>query len=199
MALLAPIEDDGAFPGSTQERAVTIGNWDTEEDSKAELDCRIAATGLFRVYPEVTGTLIQPRPGQTDTGMRIDRVLLPTEKLRDLGWKHGAIGVEAKRSGERIGKPLAQATDYVRTSWLLPGSGGIRVELSLAFLWPVAEQYGPVASYMVHQRVGSVDFDGYTRIRFRIGPQTVVRAGLDGKVNLGLQSVQSGRKSGNRG
>ena len=55
--------------------------------------------------------IVQPRPGQVQRTVRIDRVLLPKLKLVTAGWTHGAIGIEAKRSGEKIGQPLAQMAD----------------------------------------------------------------------------------------
>lgn len=92
----------------------TIGNWPTETESAAALDAVLDRVDLWKVYPEVTGTLSQPRPAQAQRSIRIDRVLVPNTRLLQLGWTHGVIGIEIKRSNIKIGPPIAQAMDYSR-------------------------------------------------------------------------------------
>ena len=96
-------------PVSYASDSLTTGGWSTEEASASAFDERIRRIGLFRVYLEVEGTLIQPRPCQREKTVRIDRLLVPTEALLALGWKHQTVGVEIKRSGLPIGPPMTQA------------------------------------------------------------------------------------------
>ena len=94
----------------------------TESLAAAAFDSAIATTDLFTPYAEVPGTLIQPRPGQIDKSVRIDRLLIPKQRLLDMGWTHGIIGVELKRSDIKLGPPIAQAMDYSRSVWIIPSS-----------------------------------------------------------------------------
>lgn len=148
----------------------TTGSWDTESASASAFDHLIEATGMFRVYREVSGTLIQPRAGQVNRGLRIDRILAPAPALVLQGWAHGAIGVELKRSGVKIGPPLAQAMDYVRGTWEV---AGVWLQLSAVFLWPMRKQSGPLASLMAHQRIGSVSQSGPDQLKFSLGEEVI--------------------------
>lgn len=87
----------------------TFGNWETEADSMQALDLALTRIGLWKVYSEVPGVLLQPRPAQNENKVRIDRVLVPNERLISLGWEHGIIGIEGKKSGQKIGPPISQA------------------------------------------------------------------------------------------
>lgn len=172
-------------------RWFTVGPWATEEASAAAFDARVAATGMFRTEREVRGTLIQPRAGQLDRSLRIDRILFPGPALRDLGWPHGAIGIELKRAGENIGPPLAQAMDYVRGTWEV---AGVLVQVSAVFLWPVEKQSGPLASLMCNCRIGTVTPDGF---KFALGEEVVFADDRPyGSIRIG--GGRSGRKVGSR-
>ena len=149
---------------------------------------------MFRIYREVVGTLTQPRPGQRDRSMRIDRVLVPVPELVHIGWAHGAIGVEVKRSGVSVGPPLAQAMDYVRGSWLV---GGIWLQLNAVFLWPMNKQSGPLASLMVHSRIGSASHSGSDRFKFALGEEILCANNFHGGFRLG-NDAHSGRSVGSR-
>ncbi len=180
---------------SEYDRWFTLGSWETEEASASALDERIERTGMFRIHREVWGSLIQPRAGQTVGRMRIDRILMPTPELVGLGWRHGAVGVEVKRSGMNIGPPLAQAMDYLRGSWLL--SGGTLVQVSGVFLWPMHSQGGPLSSVMAHNRIGSA---GYTRtmsLHFAYGEEVVFSDGSYSGFQVRRRSV-AGTKVGSR-
>jgi hypothetical protein len=174
-------------------RWFTTGAWLTEAESAADLDRRLMSTGMFVIHREVAGTLIQPRAGQRDRALRIDRILTAGPELRERGWKHGAIGVEVKRSHVNIGPPLAQAMDYVRGSWNIRGTW---VQLGAVFLWPCEKQSGPLASLMVHNRVGSVSTAyGSTGVKFCLGEEVIYSDDLQG-VRLGR--IDSGRAVGSR-
>ena len=171
----------------------TTGSWATEAASVAAFDALVSSLRLFRSHAEVVGTLTQPRPGQKDRSLRIDRVLVPTTGLIERGWKHGAIGVECKRSGENIGPPLSQAMDYVRGSWLI---NGIWFQLGAVFLWPMAPQGGPLASLMAHQRIGAVAPRRTDRIHFSLGEEVILADSPYGLRVAGLP--RAGAKVGSR-
>lgn len=168
-----------------KQAAITIGDWPTEQASVAALDARLDAAGLWRVHREVEGTLVQPRPGQRDKLVRIDRVLVPNQDAIERGWTHGIVGIEAKRSGVKIGHALAQAIDYGRSVWTLPG--GFSVWLDWVFVWPIGEQKGTVASIMAQNRIGYARPFGQT-VRLAAGEKNI-GLGTDGN---------SGTKVGSR-
>jgi hypothetical protein len=147
---------------------------------------------MFVIHREVSGTLIQPRAGQRDRALRIDRVLTPGPVLRERGWKHGAIGIEAKRSDVNIGPPLAQAMDYVRGSWSVRG---IWIQLGAVFLWPCRKQSGPLASLMVHNRIGTVSTTGFTGVKFCLGEEVIYS---DDREGIRLGAIDSGHMVGSR-
>lgn len=167
----------------------------TEAANAALLDSTVTASGLFNSYEEVPGTLIQPRPGQRDKGMRIDRLLVPSDKLISLGWTHGIVGVEIKRSDTKLGPPVAQAMDYSRSAFTLPG-GGFQVMPSWVFLYPFAKEHGPLASVMAQHRIGTATTDQWTMLVLNCGGANVLRVSWSGEVRLGVSSM--GLKAGSR-
>lgn len=167
----------------------------TEAESAAALDALLDTADLFRVYPEVNGQLIQPRPGQVVRGVRIDRILVPTDRLIELGWRHGIIGVEIKRSDKAVGRPLCQAMDYTRSTFTLPG-GGFQVIPSWVFVWPEDKQHGPLASLMAQNRVGVISSTGWALLHFTAGEMTLLHVSRTGEVRIGTQSA--GTKVGSR-
>lgn len=166
-------------------RSLTVGEWATEQESAAVFDAAVGDR-WWTVYREVSGVLLQPRPAQTDGALRIDRVLIPKKPLIDAGWKHGAIGVELKRSGEKIGPPISQAIDYSRGAFTIPRFGGVRVVLDWVFIWPVASQGGTTASLMAQNRLGSAEPVGRSyapSVRFKPGSQpALIEIGWDGGI-----------------
>lgn len=176
---------------------LTAGTWGTEVESAAALDSLLDQCGLWSVHREVPGTLIQPRPSQDAKGMRIDRILLPTPRLLALGWTHGAIGIEVKRSGIKIGPPIAQAMDYGRTVWRLDQLGGLRLWLDWVFIWPLPPRDGPLASVLAQNRIGSADGGGYYLLHLQCGSgQNLITVPRNGVPRIGAGA--SGRKAGSR-
>lgn len=167
----------------------------TEADAAKTFDALMAErlSECFRVYPEVRGTFTQPRPGQVDKAVRIDRVLVPTAAAREMGWAHGAIGVEIKRSGTKLGPWLAQAMDYVRSVFEV---GGVLIQPGAVFLWPCEKQFGPIESVMVHNRVGTVTSSRWNPLLFQFGGETVLRVTHEGAIEMNDRG--SGRKVGSR-
>lgn len=167
----------------------------TEAHNGLVIDYVIDSTALFTSHPEVPGTLIQPRPGQRDKGMRIDRLLVPTQKLVDLGWRHGIIGIEIKPTNVKLGPPLAQAMDYSRTAFTLPG-GGFQVVPSWVFVFPFEKEHGPLASVMAQNRVGTATISKWSLLTLRCGEATILHIANDGTVRVGTHTV--GNKAGSR-
>lgn len=170
----------------------TAGGWATEEESASDLDHRLEGCGMFAVYREVAGTLIQPRFGQRERSMRIDRVLVPTSALRQRGWKHGAVGIEIKRSGVPIGPPLSQALDYVRGAWNV---NGIFIQLGAVCIWPVDKQGGPIASLMAHGRIGTASFGVHERLKLSLGEEVMF---VDSSYGIRVGQPRAGQKVGSR-
>lgn len=175
----------------------TFGAYATEEEAAVALDDVLASCGLWVAYSEVRGSLCQPRPTQGGKGMRIDRLLIPTPKLISLGWAHGVIGVEIKKSGVNIGPPIAQAMDYSRTAWVLDHLGGIRVWLDWVFIWPMPAQGNTVASILAHNRIGSASTSRYQLLHLQCGSgQNLITISHSGDIRIGAGA--SGRKAGSR-
>lgn len=178
---------------------VTVGQWATEAESAAALDEILDRLDLWKVYKpdhdEVRGKLVQPRPVQVDQGVRIDRILVPNKNLTSLGWRHGIVGIEVKKSGHKIGPAIAQAIDYGRTVWKLP-NGGFSVWLDFVFIWPMSRHHGTLASILEQNRIGSAYSTKWSRLYLRCGERKILRVGDDGLVEIG--DVTSGRKVGSR-
>lgn len=173
---------------------ITRGGYATEADSAAALDMVLDECGLWRVFSEVRGRLLQPRPAQLDKSLRIDRVLVPTERLLKLGWRHGIIGVEIKCSGHKTGPPIAQALDYSRAVWTLPG--GFSVWLDYVFVFPMGAIAGPLASVLIQNRIGWA-YGGKRYLTLTCGQNLIdIRHGA--VVRLDDRELASGRKVGSR-
>lgn len=182
----------------------TYGNWHTETASKAALDKIIQRSGLFRIYPEVRGCYLQPRYDQVGGpgGVRIDRILMPTQELLDEGWVHGPIGVECKTSGVKVGPVMAQALDYLRSAWEI--RTGYRFLLSWVFIWPLLKQTNFVGSVMAQNRIGAAWAKQYPDPSWDVlclysGEVSVLRwDATRGITSLGDSSHKLGRRVGTR-
>lgn len=173
----------------------TLGDWATEAASAAAFDTAIG-TELWSVYREVDGVLTQPRPQQINKTVRIDRILIPKAPLIDLGWTHGIVGIELKRSREKIGPAIAQALDYSRSVWTLTGVGYSRVWLDWVFVWPMPKQSGSMASVLAQNRVGSATplyGDGY---QLKSGETSLICVAHDNYIRIG--TATNGTKVGRR-
>lgn len=179
-------------PEAADERERFFGPWLTEADAAAELDRRIAASGLFdRSFAEVRGYYLTHRPNREQKDARIDRILLPGQRLRDAGWT-SAIGVELKASGGKLGPPLSQAIDYTYCAFNV---GPHWLNLEHIFLWPLRPQYGCVQSVMVQNCIGAISDGRHSPLIFTLERQ-VIRVNDDGSL-LVAPSV-AGTKKGSR-
>jgi len=193
---------DPASPCSSCLHALcTAGEYWTEEDACKAFDAAVSRSGAFKFWREVTGECMQPLPGNIiKNKYRIDRVLLPTDKLREAGWTKGLIGVEIKRSKVKAGPPLSQMLDYQRCAWSSPKN--IKVHLDYVFLFPLEKTMGTIASLMAQNRVGTCFLDNHEqsewhRLAFFLGEQKVVVCYLNkGVIEVGNLNV--GSKTGSR-
>lgn len=170
----------------------SFGAWTTEEESAAEFDRRIAACGLFsRVFNEVRGYYLAFRPNRRQQDARIDRILMPGPKLIAAGWTR-TIGVELKRSDEKIGPALAQAIDYTYVAWNV---GHHWILLENVFLWPFPKQSRAVESVMLQNSVGAIYEGPRSPLIFQLEKQ-VIRIEANG--DFRVQPAVSGTKVGSR-
>lgn len=189
----------------------SFGDWRDEAAAAAEFDRRIAASGMFRSYAEVRGFYLAHRPNREQKDARIDRILIPTPAMILHGWRR-CIGVEIKRSGEKIGRPLAQAIDYTYCNWnladnakerrLMAENRGHKSEVpdmwmmvENVFLWPFQKQHRAVESVMLQNTVGVIYDSPYTPLIFQL-EKMVIRIERDGQVRV--QAPTCGRKVGSR-
>jgi hypothetical protein len=172
--------------------------WSTEEESAREFDERIAECGLFeRVFTEVRGFYLAHRPGRRQQDARIDRILIPGARLRELGWMM-TIGVEIKKSGCDFGGAVSQAIDYTYCNWNI---GSYWMYCERIFLWPFAMPLGPLQAVMLQNGVGTVGGRQYRSMPgdsliFSLEKQVIV---VDDKNQLTACSpTTSGKKMGSR-
>ena len=108
---------------------------------------------------------------------------------------HGAIGVEVKASGLKVGPGLTQAVDYGRALFRLQ-TNSVLVALDWVFVWPLKSPGGTVASVMAHNRIGAAWADPWRRFHLACGHSNVLRVYPDGRVKIGDTKV--GQRTGSR-
>lgn len=179
----------------------TCGTWATEKESCAAFDALVARaraagpdTAAFRMYKEVHGRYTQLRPCQELATPRIDRVLVPTDELIELGWSLGPIGVECKRSDTRLGPPISQCIDYSRALWKIRGNW---MWLDWVFIWPAGGTGGTVASILAQQRIGTINTSKWYTLNFGTGGQRLAEFDNDGYLT-DVKPGRSGRRTGSR-
>ena len=175
---------------------VTYGPWTNERASCEAFDAVMSTHSTWwTVRPEVHGRLTHPAPWQTQgTRLIIDRVLLPTPALQELGWPGWPVGVEIKRSGVPCGPALSQAIDYTRGIFDIDGSPH---QLRWVFVWPLMPVGGPLASLMVHQHIGSASTQR-NLLNLRLGDANVFSFDWQGYPRLGNNLTRLGVGTGNR-
>lgn len=187
-------EDEDEHKLSEYERSLTFGPWTDERESVNALDEVLENCGLFRIYKEVPGYYLQPKPTRHLTSPRIDRVLSPAQLLVESGWSHGLIGIEGKASGVKSGPALSQMLDYSRAIWCLPY--GYRVWLNWIFLWPLRKQHLTIASIMAQNCIGSAYPQRWRPLNLMSGEQAILRVHSTGEFDIG--AGQNGQRIGSR-
>ena len=144
----------------------TCGTYDAETDAAAAFDA-LVPTDLFTIHRQVYGHLTWALHGQREgTRVIIDRVLEPTDDAIHLGWTHGLLGIELKRSHEKVGRPINQMLDYLRSTFNLHSEP---VRLGYALLWPYHGPGGGKMESVFHgQRLGYA-FPGEDRLELHRG------------------------------
>jgi len=163
-------------------RNLTCGQWSTEVQAEEDLVRFLRQTQAFIIYRQVIGEPLWKHHFQQFHKVRADFLLLPTQKLCDYDWQGGAIIIETKRSGEKIGPGLNQMIDYLNTAFYL--GGGVAVVPSFAFLFPSPKQVEAVASIMAHQHLGSAFFRRHM-LHLYAGECHVLSLSATGEICLG--------------
>ncbi len=178
----------------------TYGDYETEDLACQHLDSILNKLTSFVIHKEVPGELMQPRYGTEDRGVRIDRLLVPRPSMAKLGWCYGCIGIECKRSGKKVGRPISQILDYTRAIWQLTDTG-VNVYCRYIFLWPMHKTSGPLASIMAQNNIGTASAVGsndWYRLALQLGESNLLQFypnTLELKIN---EKIQSGSKTGSR-
>lgn len=191
MAGLAHVLDSG----SGHDLAVTCGPWPDERAAEDALVGFLASSQLFVVYRQVVGRPLWTHCFQVPQDVRADLLLIPSSRLLDAGWDGGAIVIEVKRAGEKIGPPCSQLVDYVNSAWRLPDSGGVLIVPSFGFLFPARKQHGPLASMMAHQHIGTAELN-HDWLHCWCGESRVLSLTAAGNVRLGR--LNFGHRVGSR-
>ena len=167
-----------------------------EKAAEAFLDAALERCAAFTVYKEVRGWYLHPRPGAEIKQPRIDRLLVPSRDLIASGWGYGVIGIECKRSGIPLGRPVAQAIDYQRAAYPIADYGGLLVLPSWVFVFPAPKQAGSLASFMVQNRIGSATPRPQGSIDMKIGEHSMLYITQTNEYHVG--DITSGNKTGSR-
>jgi hypothetical protein len=137
------------------ESQLTDGLFQEESDALEVFDRIVESSGVFRLHREVPGEYIMPRLGTEDKDARLDRLLIPLPPAIDAGWLWGAVAVEGKRSGKKLGRLATQALDYTRCAWRLErGVPGLELLCSWIFLFPAIFPQGDLGSVLANNRIG---------------------------------------------
>lgn len=163
-----------------------------EVQNKADFDALIEQSELFTLLKEVRGEYNGSVLKTIEKHPRIDRVLLPTDRLLQQGWQHGNIGVEIKADDKNFGKVWTQILDYRMTVWKLDSP-----VLSFVFAYPFEKQHGTISSMMAHTRTGTVT-RRYGGLQFNCGEHIVLRCGTQFDKIGGEATTCIGMKVGSR-
>lgn len=177
------------------QRYTTLGDYTTEVESQAALVDVVRRSGAFRIYEQVRGQYVQNLPYKQPGEPRIDVVLMPTVETTNLGWNLGPVGIECKRSGMKIGRPIAQMLDYRRALFNINNSGAW-VHLSWVFLWPMSQVHGEFASVMAQSQVGGVHSYGGEGFALHGGQHMI--SSWTPSDGLRIRNIAQGRKVGSR-
>lgn len=174
----------------------TDGSFATEEDAAEHLDGLLdSVADLFAVTKEVSGTRQYSRPQQSQTGVRIDRILYPKKKLLQAGWRSGVVGIEIKKSGHPAGPFVAQAEDYMQSVFTF--DSGVSVCLNSVYLFPGFQALGIAASILAQRRIGFVgERDG--RLSLWLNNTCLIRYAYGDIRVSGSSQLNCGMKVGSR-
>lgn len=175
----------------------SCGTFNDEPTACRWLDEILNDSGLWNVYPEVRGWLLQPKANSDKKTMRIDRIITPRKKLIDMGFNLGAVGVEIKASGVKIGPAISQVLDYSRTAFELR-SNHVCVWLQWVFIFPFNNPKCGLESVMSQNRIGVAVPSYRGGILFSSPTQTILEHDGSGNILSGPTMPDNGRKAGSR-
>lgn len=180
----------------------TCGSYPDEPSACKAFDDAIQSSDLFTTHAEVKGEILQPRFGTDSKVMRIDRLLFPSKKLLDSGWRLGAVGVEIKKSGHKIGPALAQALDYSRSVWI-SRSSGLLVMCRYYFIFPMTKIMGTTHSILQQNNVGGCEIVredrlDWKKLLFHLGDGATILSYHYATKELVVNAPKCGAKSGSR-
>jgi hypothetical protein len=135
----------------------TKGDFLTELEAEDYFCGSAAVLRWFVVKRQVQAKPLFSHPVKTQNKerYRFDVLLFPGGDLINLGWTHGAVAIECKKSGVKVGPGFSQALDYVNSCAIgLDDFGGVLTIPSFAFLFPSKTDGGPVASLQTQNRIG---------------------------------------------
>ena len=177
----------------SDQSGLTYGDWADERDAEDAFCAFCKDAGAFEVHRQVAGEPLWKRFTQAHQSVRADVLLLPLPALVSAGWGCGALVIEVKRSGEKIGHGCSQLIDYTNAVFFLPT--GVAVVPAFGFLFPALKQHGRMASLMAHQRIGTAMIR-YGKLELCCGECRVLTVGQSGEINVG--ATDFGRKLGSR-
>lgn len=144
----------------------TSGSFANEDEGKSILDGFLLNCKAFSTHREVEGYIIQPRLGINQLGVRADRILIPRQEMADKGWRFGAILIECKAPGKPLGPVASQCMDYMRSAFVLPGSG-VTVIPDYAFVWHLDKAMYDIGSVCHQHKIGGCSTRG-KKLRFAL-------------------------------
>ncbi len=170
----------------------TCGNFKEEKDAEDCLFTFLQSTKLFSLYRQLDGVPIFRHHLQQIQDVRCDILALP---ISDTIFT-GAIVIEAKKTGEKIGPGISQLLDYLHSVFTV--RNGIGVIPTLGLLFPCHKQNSATASWMQHQHIGTIETNDYKRhLLVYSGEERLLEFGEDGSLLFSKKS-KSGRKMGSR-
>ena len=179
------------------------GNFATEADVKNFVMTDPALNRWFLLYPEVRAKPLFTHPCKewiTESGdmkrYRFDVLLLPGKELFEVyGWKLGAIALELKKSGVKVGPAYSQALDYVNSATVDLERGGVCVVPSYGLVFNAPFVGGPLASIQTQNRIGAFKKFPSGLWQFRSGQTDICTFNAE-FFDIGHQNA--GKKSGSR-
>lgn len=172
----------------------------TEPMIAKEFDEIIESTGFFNMYKEVWGYNLQPNLGTELKRFRIDRILIPTNKLKSQGWIHGIIGIELKAEDKKVGKPILQILDYLKSAFRIEinNSYFASIMLDTCFLYPHENFTGSLESITKQNRIGTGETTKYHKLKLKFGGINFLTIDSHNNVEFDRKPLLFGKKSGSR-
>lgn len=187
-----------ANPNPDDLNVFTCGNFQEERDAENYFD-HLAYEHmheLFEIHKQVPGMLLRSPRNPERKPVKIDRVLVPTQKAIEWGWRCGPIGVEIKRSGIPLGPVILQCMDYRESIFDIFGSEK-PVPIDTIFIFPAMAIKYTAASIAVGYRIGFCAPEE-SRIRLTLGDQTAICCQSGEVIHRVAVTDSMGRKRGSR-